>query len=267
MVAVVTGRSSREAVRHRVVAGRLARAGSVAAGEEAVELLAAATDDTHLERLVARRVAGEPLAWVTGHVTFAGHRVTVHPGVYVPRWQSEELARRAAALLPEQGTAADLCTGAGAVALVVQRSRPRARVVGTEIDPVACRCATANGIHVRCGDLADPLLPALHGRCDVVTAVPPYVPTGELAHLPRDARDHEPTGALDGGPDGTRLLAAVARVAPRLLRPAGTLLLELGGDQDELLVPVLDAAGLTVRRRLRDADGDLRGIEVGRVAA
>ena len=268
MIAVVTGRTGWEAARYPAVAGRLARAGCVAAEEEAKELLTAANgDDASLERLVARRLAGEPLAWVTGHVAFAGHEVAVHPGVYVPRWQSEALARLGAALLPEPGTAAALCTGAGAVAWAVQRSGPRARVVATEIDPAACRCAATNGVDVRLGDLADPLLPTLRGRCDVVTAVPPYVPTDELAYLPRDVRHHEPTGALDGGPDGTRLLAAVVRAAARLLRPAGTLLLELGGDQDGPMLPVLDACGLAVRRRLRDEDGDLRGIEVGRVVA
>lgn len=247
---------------------RLVGAGCVAAEDEADELLEAAGDDpVALARLVDRRVGGEPLAWVTGHVTFVGLRVALCPGVYVPRWQSEGLARRGAALLPEDGVAADLCTGSGAIALALQRARPRARVMATELDPVACDCATANGVAVRRGHLGDPLLPELRHRCDVVTAVPPYVPTTSLGYLPRDVREREPTTALDGGRDGVHLLVPAVRSAAELLRPGGTLLLELGAGQDELLAPALAAAGLTQRGRLTDGDGDLRGIEAAAAAA
>lgn len=254
--------------RHQVVASRLSKAGCVAAEDEAAELLAAAgADEAVLEQLVGRREAGMPLAWVIGAVTFADWRVLVHPGVYVPRRQTEGLARRAAELLPDDGVAADLCTGSGAVALVLQRARPGARVLATDIDPLACSCAAANGVEVHLGDLAEPLLPELRRRCDVVTAVPPYVPIAELRFLPRDARDHEPVGALDGGPDGCKVLTLVVQAATELLRDQGTLLLELGGEEEQLLAGCLDRAGLRVRRRLEDDDGDVRGIEVVRQRA
>src|SRR4051812_49893341 len=95
----------------------LAGAGFVAAEDEAEELLARAGGDVELlGSLVERRLTGEPLAWITGSVSFCGLEIRVDPGVYVPRWQSEPLARRAVERLPAGGTPVDLCTGAGAVA-------------------------------------------------------------------------------------------------------------------------------------------------------
>lgn len=244
------------------LSSRLAEAGCIAAFDEALELLeAAAGDRARLHRLVDRRVAGEPLAWVTGGTMFAGQRVRVRPGVYVPRAQSEPLVERAAALLPDGGLAADLCTGSGAIAVALGAARPRARVVATEIDPNACRCAHENGVEVFQGHLADPLPAALRGRFDLVIAVPPYVPSAELVFLPRDTREHEPPVALDGGPNGTRVLGRVVWAAAGLVRRGGVLLLELGGHQDEQLAPVLAAAGFSRSRRCVDMDGDLRGIE------
>lgn len=244
------------------LAARLAAAGCVAAEEEAEELLeASAGDPERLERLLARRLDGQPLAWVVGAATFAGHRVVVHPGVYVPRWQSEALVERAIGYLPTDGVAVDLCTGSGAVAVALARARPGARVLGTELDPVACRCAAVNGVEVHTGHLADPLPKELVGRVDVVVGVVPYVPTAAVDLLSRDARDHEPRQALDGGPDGLDLLRPAVEAAGALLRPGGVLLLELGAEQDAALAPTLDAAGFGPARRLVDEDGELRGIE------
>jgi release factor glutamine methyltransferase len=241
---------------------KLDAAGCVAPEEEADELIEAARGDSEmLERLVARRVGGEPLAWVTGYVNFAGCHVRVHRGVYVPRWQTEALVDRAIELLPEEGVAADLCTGSGAVAMALGVARPNARIVATDIDPLACRCAESNGVEVFSGNLAEPLMDALQGRVDVVIGVVPYVPTDMFAYLPRDVRENEPRLALDGGPGGTRLLEEAVRAGGGLLHPGGTLLLELGGDQDEALREVLDRAGFGALRRHLDEDGDLRGIE------
>ncbi len=241
---------------------RLARAGCVAPDDEAADLYAAAgDDDAVLDALVARREQGEPLAWVTGWADFAGLRLRVRPGVYVPRPQSEPLARRAVDRLPRRGVAVDLCTGTGALAVVLARARPEARVVATDLDPLACAVAAENGVEAYQGDLADPLPAGLAGRVDVVVAVPPYVPSEAIAYLPRDSRDHEPILALDGGPEGTTVLTRVVEAARRLLRPTGALLVELGGDQDLVLSTALEGAGFGPPRRVEDADGDLRGVE------
>ncbi len=258
----ILGEMGNDASRRTVLASRLAEAGCVAPDEEADELLeAAGAHEYLLERLVSRRVSGEPLAWVTGSATFLGHRVLVHPGVYVPRWQTEALVRRAVELLPDSGLAADLCTGSGAIAVALSRARPNARVVATDIDPLACRCAADNGVEIFAGHLAEPLPDELRGRFDVVLAVVPYVPTEEIMYLPRDVREHEPLLALDGGPGGTRVLEQAVWSGAELLRSGGTLLLEVGGDQAEALNGVLTVAGFGPPRSYRDEDGDLRGIE------
>jgi release factor glutamine methyltransferase len=234
----------------------------VAPYEEADELTDAAGGDAErLERLVARRVTGEPLAWLTGSVIFAGHRVVVHDGVYVPRWQTESLVRRAVQLLPPDGLAADLCTGSGAVALSLGRARPGARVVATDIDRLACRCAAANGAEVYTGHLAEPLPGELRGHFDVVVAVVPYVPSEELVFLPRDVQEYEPLHALDGGPHGTAVLDQAVRAAAGLLRPGGSVLLEVGGDQDRALAGVVEESGFGPLVRHEDDEGDLRAIE------
>ncbi len=241
---------------------RLAAAGCVAAAAEAAILVEHAPDGPTLERWVRRREAGEPLAWITGVVAFAGRPLAVDAGVYVPRPQTEELAARAAALLPPAGVAIDLCTGAGAVAAHLRAARPGALVVGIDLDPVAARCARGNGVPAIVGDLAAPVR---HGvGVDVVTAVAPYVPTSALRTLPADVQRYEPRVALDGGPDGLAVVGRVVDAAAWMLRPGGWLLLEVGGDQDAGLVPRLDGAGFVGVERWRDDDGDLRGIAARR---
>ena len=234
---------------------RLASAGFVAAEEEADELLACGGD---LEPLVARRLTGEPLAWITGSVRFCGLDLEVHPGVYVPRWQSEALARRAAARLPTKGTAIDVCTGCGAIAAVLRAAHPAARVVATDADPRAVACAIVNGVDARLGDLFGPLTPV---EADVVVAVVPYVPTSELALLQRDTLAFESPRSYDGGQDGLGILRRVVAASPQFLRRGSALLLELGGAQAEALRVDLRASGFGAIEVIVDEDGDIRGVE------
>jgi release factor glutamine methyltransferase len=240
----------------------LSRAGFISAEEEADELLArAAGDGEVLESLVARRLTGEPLAWITGRVAFCGLEIRVDPGVYIPRWQTEPLARRAVERLPIKGAAVDVCTGTGAIARTLMAGRPGARVVASDLNERAVACAKANGVEVYLGDLFAPLPRALEGRVDVVVGVLPYVPTPALARLQRDTFTFESALAYDGGPDGTTILRHVLRDAPRFLRRGGALLLELGGGQAALLGDDLGHLGYVDVSVLVDEDGDVRGIE------
>ncbi len=240
----------------------LAGAGFVAADEEAGELIARAGGDAELlDGLVARRLTGEPLAWITGSVSFCGLQIRVDPGVYVPRWQSEQLALRAAERMPPGGTAIDLCTGAGAIAATIAARRPAARVVACDLDPRAVACAHANGVEALCGDLFAPFPRTLEGRVDMVVGVVPYVPTSELALLQRDTLTFESPLSYDGGADGVDLLRRVLADSPRFLRPGGALLLELGGEQPEALAGDLARLAYTDVRALVDEDGDVRGVE------
>lgn len=244
------------------LAARLSRAGFVAAEEEAGELLARAAGDIGLlDALVGRRLTGEPLAWITGSVSFCGLEIRVDPGVYVPRRQSEPLARRAVERLSANGTAIDLCTGAGAVAKTLITNRPGARVVASDVDRRAVACAAANGVEVYWGDLFAPLPRALEGRVEVIVGMVPYVPTPELPLLQRDTLTFESPLSYDGGRDGTQILRRVLTDSLRFLQRGGALLLELGGDQADALGGDLARLGYVDVTVLVDEDGDVRGIE------
>jgi release factor glutamine methyltransferase len=244
------------------LAALLSSAGFIAADEEATELLARAAGDAGLlDSLVERRLTGEPLAWITGSVVFCGVEIRVDPGVYVPRWQSEALARRAVERLPTSGTAIDLCTGTGAVAKTLIAHDPGARVVASDVDERAVACATANGVEVHLGDLFEPLPRTLEGSVDIVVGVVPYVPTPALPLLQRDTFTFESTLSYDGGHDGTEILRRVLTDSPRFLRRGGGLLLELGGEQAEALADDLALLGYVEVSALVDDDGDVRGIE------
>ncbi|HMC53317.1 MAG TPA: methyltransferase domain-containing protein [Acidimicrobiales bacterium] len=240
------------------VVNRLKAAGCLAAVEEAEQLIASAPDDNVLELWIRRREQGEPPAWITGTVQFCGRTLHVDQGVYVPRYQSEELARRASNLLPGNGGwAVDLCTGAGAVAAHLMAEAPDATVVGVDVDERAAVCARRNGVLAVVADLGEPLRPETF---DVVTAVAPYVPTGKLGLLPPDVQRYEPRLTLDGGGDGLDLVRRIVVTAARLLRPGGWLLTELGGEQDKRLAATLAASGFSNVAPWFDEDGDLRGL-------
>lgn len=244
------------------VAALLATSGFIAAEDEAGELLARAAGDAELlHSLVERRLTGEPLAWITGKVSFCGVEIRVDPGVYVPRWHTETLARRAAERLPAGGVAIDLCTGSGAVAKFLTTACPDARVVASDVDERAVVCAVANGVEAYAGNLFGPLPNTLTGRVDVVVGVVPYVPTRALPLLQRDTFTFESPLAYDGGTDGTDILRRVLSDSVRFLRRGGALLVELGGDQAHALGDDLARLGYADVNVLIDEDGDVRGIE------
>jgi release factor glutamine methyltransferase len=242
---------------------RLRRAGCVFAEEEAALLLEDAPSDAVLEVRAARRCAGEPLEQVLGWAAFAGLRVAVAPGVFVPRRRSELLAREAAARAAraQEGALArgrravvvDLCCGSGALALVVAAAVPGAEVHAADLDPAATACAAHNlrGLaaaggdgRVHTGDLFDALPHDLRGRVDVLVVNAPYVPRDDVALMPPEARDHEPLLALDGGGDGLDVHRRVAAGAREWLSPGGALLVETSARQAEGTEDACRAGGL-----------------------
>lgn len=247
--------------RYDAVVTELRSAGCVYAEEEAAHLLEAAGPDGDLGTLVARRVAGEPLEWIVGWAWFGtedgdGLRVAVHPGVFVPRGRTIELALAAAELLPEAGVLLELCCGSGAISAYLRRLSPGIDVVAADLDPVAVACAEENlpGALVLEGDLFTPVPAALRGTVDVLVANTPYVPSDMVALMPPEARDHEPLHTLDGGPDGLALLRRIAAGAPTWLRPGGTVLIEIAESQYDLAREAFEAAGLVTTARI-DPDG------------
>ena len=153
-----------------------------------------------------------------------------------------------------------MCTGSGAVGAVLARRQPSARVLGTDSDGVAVRCARANGVDAHVGDLFDPLPTELRGQVDVIVSVPPYVPDGMLALLPSDVVAHEPASALNGGPDGLGFVRRIVESSPGWLRRSGSLVLETGIDQVESGVALFGQAGLARIEVVYDGDGDPCGV-------
>jgi release factor glutamine methyltransferase len=229
---------------------RLRAAGCVFAEEEAALLIeAAAGQASTLARLTDRRVAGEPLEQLLGWVAFCGRRMVVGPGVFVPRVRTELLAERALALLIDGGVVVELCCGVAAVAAVLQSSGRVGELYATDVDPAAIDCARRNVSDpavVLVGDLYGPLPGGLRGRVDLLVANAPYVPTDAVALMPREARDHEPRIALDGGADGVDVQRRIIAAASAWLRPGGSLLIETGREQSVITAGELRAAGLSV---------------------
>lgn len=227
----------------------LRAAGCVYAEEEADLLLEQAAGPEELRRLLARRVAGEPLEQVLGWAAFAGQRIRVRPGVFVPRVRSELLVRAALDGLAERAVVVDLGCGSGALGAAVAAAKPGVTLWAVDVDPTAVACARLNlpPARVRRGDLWAGLPDHLRGRIDVALVNAPYVPSAEIATLPGEAREHEHRVALDGGPDGLDVQRRVAAPAGRWLGPAGRLLVECGRHQAAATASLVAAAGLEPR--------------------
>jgi release factor glutamine methyltransferase len=221
---------------HRsLVTARLRAAGCVFAEDEAELLLAAARTADDLASMVDRRVDGMPLEHVLGWAQFCGFRVTVDPGVFVPRRRTELLVHEAAVLarnVPggQRAVVVDLCCGSGAVGAALLAQLDNVDVHAVDIDPVAVRCArrnlTSRATSVYEGDLYAALPGTLRGRVDVLVVNAPYVPTQEIPLMPPEARLHEARVALDGGTDGLDVQRRVVAEAPQWLVPGGHLLIE-----------------------------------------
>ncbi len=228
------------------LAARLRRAGCVYAEDEA-DLLLQAGSGAELEALVTRRIAGEPLEVVLGWAEFAGLRLAVTSGVFVPRRRTQLLAEAASRVAPAGGLVADVCCGSGAVGAVLLTAGERLRVHACDVDPAAVRCAERNltprGGVVHLGDLLDAFPAGLRGRFDVIAANAPYVPTDEIALMPAEARDSEPRFTLDGGHDGQGIARRIIAAAPLWLRPGGRLLIETSVRQAPELLAAFTGSG------------------------
>ena len=209
--------------------------------------------------LVRRRAAERvPVAYLVGEREFWSLLLEVTPETLIPRPDTETLVRAVVELAPR--SIADIGTGCGAIALALAVELPEARVVGAELAPGALEVARRNGERLGLAERVEwlqcDLVAGLEGQFEAIVSNPPYVPTGELEGLAPELR-HEPRVALDGGPDGCRLIERLVAEAPALLAPDGVLALEVGIGQ---------AAGVGAALRRAGASGvetrkDLAGIE------
>jgi release factor glutamine methyltransferase len=202
--------------------------------------------------LIKRRLAGEPAAYLVGEQEFWSQPFAVDASVLIPRRDTETLIEVVLDGIPAAERAAprrvlDLCTGAGALAVILARELPGAQVVATDVSAAAIAIAAANAaragvadrVELRTGDLWTPVGDAVF---DLIVANPPYVRTGELAGLSREVR-HEPVLALDGGADGLDVIRPL--VAGLAAHAAGGALvaIEHGFDQGADVRGLVDATG------------------------
>jgi release factor glutamine methyltransferase len=206
-------------------------------------------DEEDCHRFAARRASGEPLQYVINLAAFRGVQLTVGPGVFIPRPETELVAERAMAHLPHGGRIVDVGTGSGAIALAVSEERSDACVFGTESSPAALPWAEKNcellgkTVDLVLCDLLDGLPPVLEGAFDVVVSNPPYIDPAQLPDIPSEVRDYEPHAALFSGERGLDVTIRLADAALRWLKPKGWLVLEVGSDQAQRVVTLLGAAG------------------------
>ncbi len=198
-----------------------------------------------LRALVERRLAGVPLAHLTGRQDFMGVVLLASPEALVPRRETEILGRGALAKVRACDRAeprvVDLCTGCGNVALAIAVNAPQARVCGSDLAPEAVALARRNAeflgrpdVTFVVGDLAAPFdNEDFRGRIDVLTCNPPYISSAKVGDMAPEIARHEPRLAFDGGPFGIRILQRLLQDAPRLVRPGGWLLFEVGLGQGE----------------------------------
>jgi release factor glutamine methyltransferase len=214
------------------------------------------TDDdaARFDALVEQRADRVPLQHLTGRAPFRHLELSVGPGVFVPRPETEQLAGWALDRLAgaDGPIVVDLGSGSGALALSIANEHPGARVTAVERDPGALAWTRHNAlarvaagdtpVGVVEGDMTDPaLLPELDGRVTVVVSNPPYVP--EDAVLPREVAEHDPPLALWGGPDGLDVVRRMLSVAARLLHEGGWLGIEHADQQGGSVPAVVRAHG------------------------
>jgi release factor glutamine methyltransferase len=222
------------------------------------------------QRLLHSRAVRRPLQYVTGTQEFMGLTFEVTPAALVPRVDTEilvEAVRTRARELPGEPVIADIGTGTGVIALTLAHHLPHARLYATDCSPAALALARRNadklGVTARvlfaCGDLLAPLRDwRLEGQVHVLAANLPYVPSGTISRLAPEVSRHEPRLALDGGPDGLRLIRRLLAEAPAFLRPDGFVGLEIGYDQAESVRALLTGAHWRDVEVLKDLDGNDR---------
>jgi release factor glutamine methyltransferase len=209
-------------------------------------------------RELVRRRAEErvPVAYLTGVREFWSLPLRVTPEVLIPRPETETLVRAVADLRPAR--VADVGTGSGALAAALATELPEARIEASDVSPAAAEVARQNlaalGLAERVAVRVGEGLAPLEGSFDAIASNPPYIPSGDLDRLPPEVR-HEPRLALDGGPDGLRVIGMLVAEAPARLAPGGWLALEVGEGQAGAVEALLREAGAAAVTRRKDLAG------------
>ena len=223
---------------------------------------------------LARRLRGEPVAYITGAWEFYGLPMTVTPDVLIPRMDTEVLVDAAKEILVGRKMDArilDLCCGSGCIACALGHELPASKLVAVDISASAleiCRKnLAANRLSSRCITLqadATAAPPLSIGTFDLIVSNPPYIASDEIIELDSSVRDYEPIWALDGGKDGLRFYKGILKYWKSLLRPGGFILFEVGEDQAQSVKDMVLAAGFAAADTRKDSQGTER-VVIGRM--
>ena len=214
------------------------------------------------DTLLIRRLAGEPVAYLTGTREFYGRPFRVSPDVLIPRPDTELLVDLALARIPPDQAmdVLDLGTGSGCIAITLALERPLARITAVDRSTVALALARRNAerLNAHVEFLTSDWFDALAGRrFDLIVSNPPYI-AAAAPHLARGDVRFEPLSALAAGQDGLDDLRHLARTARAHLKPGGTLLLEHGYDQADAVQALLRMNGIRHPQSWADLAGILR---------
>ena len=242
-------------------AGMRLRAAGVESGRMDARLLwNYARNPDVFELLVARRLAREPLAYITGLKEFWSLNFAVGPGCLIPRPDSETLIEALINQIPDRTrplSILDLGTGSGCLLVAALREYPNARGTGIDRSPAALawarRNVDAHALEAR-ATLIESDWPAA-GSFDVVLSNPPYIPSAEVTALEPEVTLYEPHAALDGGADGLDAYRALASRIGHLLKPGGVTLLEIGAGQADAVAAIMAGAGLYILEIVPDLAG------------
>lgn len=227
--------------------------------------------EARMEELLLRREAGEPVAYLVGEWEFYGLTLEVDRGVLIPRPDTEVLAERAiyhAGQVKESCRVLDLCAGSGCVGLAVASQVSGCRVLLADWSEDALRVARKNVRKTDSrGQVGCDRVNALEkpsrqlGSFNVIACNPPYIRRGDLAGLDASVRDYEPTMALDGGEDGLDFYRAITKNWKAALRPGGVLLFEVGYDQADDVIALMEQQGYQDIQTFQDGGGIRRVVE------
>ena len=226
-----------------------------------------------LRGMVKRRVAGEPLQYITGEVEFCGLRLLVDKRVLIPRPETELLVEVVAKRLKAESgerkaevKIVDVGTGSGCIAIALAKKLPEAEITAVDVSPEALEVARANGklqqIEKNVRFLESDLLEQVPSSfvVEAIVSNPPYIAEGELAKLPKEVRDFEPVRALAAGEDGLKVIRRLVMDARRILSPSGFVALEVGAGQRAAVEEIFGQQGLAVVEVVKDLQGHERVI-------
>lgn len=237
--------------------------------------------DGHIEdsfdALAERRLAGEPLQYITGWVDFMGARFIVNENVFIPRPETEVLAEEALRAMRHalcdyrRLSVLDLCTGSGCIAVSIAKNIKAAEITAIDISEEALEAARRNAALLKVpervrfyrGDLFQALMFEKNQRFDIIVCNPPYIKSGDIRSLQREVT-REPYIALDGGSDGLEFYRRLAASAHQYLKKEGVLLFEIGAGQRQDVECILhDTNMYQIKNVIKDFSGIDRVIWTG----